>query len=292
MSRIGVCASLLVALCALVSPAEPVGAPGPEAATSQPAFGCDVLVQGAMDVEIQPLLDALEGAERIQIAAWTFWKGRIGPQCVVVSRTEVGPTNASIATVLGIQRFRPRLVINQGTAGGHVGDLKVGDIVLGSSCIEYGAFTSSHGDAGTGVKLERWRPRYNRVRFDGEKRTTLRSVPGDEAALAVAEATPYEAGRLVRGRIGSAHQWNRELDLIAWNHTKFGTVSEDMESAFAAMAARALDTRFVAIRIISDNELLSPDVKISETAPLCAKYVVGVIRNLARSDTRDGAPRS
>ena len=283
MSRIGVCASLLVAVWAVMSSAEPAQATPPKAATSQPAFGCDVLVQGAMDVEIQPLLDALAGAERVQIAAWTFWQGRIGSQRVVVSRTEVGPTNAAIATVLGIERFRPRLVINQGTAGGHVSGLEVGAIVLGNSCTEYGAFTSSHGDAGTGVKLERWRPRYNRFRFDGERTATLRAVPGDEAALAVAEATPYEGGRLVRGRIGSAHQWNRELDLIAWNHTKFGTVSEDMESAFAAMAARALDTRFVAIRIISDNELLSPDVKISETAALCAKYVAEVIKNLARS---------
>ena len=67
------------------------------------------------------------------------------------------------------------------------------------------------------------------------------------------------------------------------------TVSEDMESAFAAMAARAQDTRFVAIRIISDNELLSPDVKISETAPLCAKYVVEVIKNLARSPATQSA---
>jgi len=289
MSRMVVCASLLVAVWVAVSQAEPVAATGREAATSQPTFGCDVLVQGAMDVEIQPLLDALEGAERIQVAAWTFWQGRLGPQCVVVSRTEVGPTNAAIATVLGVEQFRPRLVINQGTAGGHVSDLKVGDIVLGSSCIEYGAFTSSHGDAGTGVQLERWRPRYNRFRLDGERRTTLRGLPGDEAALAVAEATPYEGGRLVRGRIGSAHQWNRELDLIAWNHTKFGTVSEDMESAFAAMAARALDTRFLAIRNISDNELLSPDVKIDETAPLCAKYVVEVVKNLARSHAAEPA---
>lgn len=283
MPRIGVWASLLVVVWVTTSQAEPVGPTTRDATTTAPAFGCDVLVQGALAEEIEPLLDALEGTERIQIAAWTFWKGRIGPQRVVVSRTEIGPTNAAIATVLGIEQFRPRLVINQGTSGGHVADLKIGDVVLGSSCVEYGAFTSSHGDAGTGVQLERWRPRYNRFRFDGENRTTLRSLPGDEAALAAAEATPYEGGRLVRGRIGSAHQWNRELDLIAWNHTKFGTVSEDMESAFAAMAARALDTRFVAIRIISDNELLSPDVKIAETAPLCAKYVVEVIKNLARS---------
>ena len=36
-----------------------------------------LLVQGATDVELGPLLDALEGRQATQIAAWTFWEGRI-----------------------------------------------------------------------------------------------------------------------------------------------------------------------------------------------------------------------
>jgi adenosylhomocysteine nucleosidase len=233
-----------------------------------------------MDVEVQPILDVLQDSNRVQIAAWTFWRGRIGKQSVVVSRTEVGPTNATAATVLGIEHFRPRLIINQGCAGGHIEELKIGDIVLGESCVEYGTFESSHGDAGSGVKLERWRPRYNRFRLDGNRKTTIRRVAGDPQALEVAQATPYAGGKLVKGRIGSANQWNRELDLIAWNHRKFGTDSEDMESAFAAMVAKAFGTRFLAIRIISDNELRSPEVKIEETTAACARYVVEAIRRL------------
>lgn len=38
----------------------------------------DVVVQGAVDSELQPLLAALEDREVIQIAARTFWRGRLG----------------------------------------------------------------------------------------------------------------------------------------------------------------------------------------------------------------------
>ena len=33
----------------------------------------DIVVQGALDSEIQPLIAALDAKEQIQIAAWTFW---------------------------------------------------------------------------------------------------------------------------------------------------------------------------------------------------------------------------
>src|SRR5262249_49044408 len=88
----------------------------------------DIAVQGALDSELQPLLAALEGKEQIQIAAWTFWRGRIGAKRVVVSRTEVGPINAAAATTLAIVNFKPKLIINQGTAGGDKHQLEDFDI--------------------------------------------------------------------------------------------------------------------------------------------------------------------
>lgn len=233
-----------------------------------------------MDIEIKPILQAMQDAKRIQVAAWTFWSGRIDQQRVVVCRTECGPTNAAAATTVGIERFHPRLIINQGCAGAQIRDLRIGDIVLGESTAEYGLFISDHGDVGTGVKLERWKPEINAIRVGGQREFRFSSLPGDAAALEVAASTPYDAGRLIRGRIGSANQWNRELDLLAWNHDNFGTISEDMESAFSAMVARAYDVRFLAIRVISDNEWIGPEVRLKETTTACAKYVVEVIRRL------------
>src|SRR5262245_24143223 len=110
----------------------------------------DIVVQGALDSELQPLLAALEGKDQIQIAAWTFWSGRIGAKRVVVSRTEVGPINAVAATTLAVVNFKPKLIINQGMAGANDPELKVFDIVVGEATVDYGAFRSSPADAGQG----------------------------------------------------------------------------------------------------------------------------------------------
>ena len=72
-----------------------------------PACAADLLIQGAVDWELQPLLSALQNRHEVKIAAWTFWTGRIGGHDVVISRTDVGPINAAAATALGIREFRP-----------------------------------------------------------------------------------------------------------------------------------------------------------------------------------------
>jgi adenosylhomocysteine nucleosidase len=94
----------------------------------------------------------------VQIAAWTFWRGRLGGLRAVISRTEVGPVNAAAATTLAIVNFRQRLIINQGTAGAAGPDLKVFDIVVGEATVDYGAFRSARAEAGAGVDMARWTP--------------------------------------------------------------------------------------------------------------------------------------
>jgi adenosylhomocysteine nucleosidase len=239
----------------------------------------DIVVQGALDSEIQPLLAALEEKEQIQIAAWTFWRGRIGSKRVVVSRTEVGPINAVAATTLAIVNFKPRVIINQGTAGASDPELKIFDIVVGEATVDYGAFRSSHADAGQGIDMSRWTPIYHRLRIDGKERKTFPRFVGDEVTLRAALETPYKRGRVVKGIVGSAFEFNKEIDRLVWARKTFGNVSEDMESAYVAGAAEGFKTRFLAIRVISDSEFHSP--KLEEVAgEYCAAFVVDVIRKM------------
>ncbi len=252
--------------------------------------GVEIVVQGALDSELQPLLAALEGREQIQIAAWTFWRGRIGAKRVVVSRTEVGPINAVAATTLAIVNFQPKLIINQGTAGANDPELKVFDIVVGEATVDYGAFRSSHADAGQGIDMSRWTPIPHRLRVDGKERKMYPRFAGDEEAMRVALETPYKRGRVTRGVIGSAFEFNKEIDRLVWVRKTFGASSEDMESAFSAGAAEGFKTRFLAIRIISDSEFHSP--KLEEIAgEHCAAFVVDLIRKMNSVYPNNGAPR-
>ena len=280
---------LLLAVCAAACTAAarpPAAAP---AKAVQPYPAADIVVQGAVDTELQPLLQALEGKEPIQIAAWTFWRGRIGGQTVIVSRTEVGPVNAVAATTLAIVNFRPRLVINQGTAGAAVPDLKLFDIVVGESTVDYGAFRSTHADAGAGVDLSRWTPMPHRLRLDGGERVPFDRFPGDAAAVEAALRVPNSRGRVVKGVIGTAFEFNREVDRLVWMNRTYGVVSEDMESAYAAGTAAGFKTPFVAIRIISDSDFLGTEFQ-PIAGEYCAAFVLELIRSLAAAKPPDPLP--
>jgi adenosylhomocysteine nucleosidase len=239
----------------------------------------DIVVQGAVDSELQPLLAALEGKEQIQIAAWTFWRGRIGGKSVVVSRTEVGSMNAATATTLAIVHFHPRLIINQGTAGAADPELKVFDIVVGEASVDYGAFRSAHADAGAGVDLARWTPMPHRIRLDGKERVEFKNFPGDAQTMAAALATPNPRGRVVKGVIGSAFEFNREVDRLVWMRKTYGISSEDMESAFAAGTAAGFKTPLLAIRIISDSEFHAPDFQ-AIAGEYCAAFIVELVKQM------------
>lgn len=239
----------------------------------------DVMVQGALDVELQPLLSALEGRKIVQLNAWTFWTGRIGSKTVVVSRTEVGPLNAAAVTAIGIRYFQPRILINQGTAGGHNRILKLWDIVVGERTIDFSGVRQTHGDEGSGVRLERWQPMYNRLRIDGRSQVVFESFPGDESLVKAALRIPYTRGKVIAGNIGSAFHYSRELDFIDWVRRTYKTDSEDMESAFAAGVATAMHVPFVAVRIISNTEWGHPTFE-RIAGEYCAEFVVKMIRAL------------
>jgi adenosylhomocysteine nucleosidase len=273
----GLVAALVLLLAAAGAAACGASARPPATAPAQPHPAADIVVQGAVDTELQPLLGALAGKEQIQIGAWTFWRGRIAGQTVVVSRTEVGPVNASTATTLAIANFRPRLIINQGTAGAAIPDLKLFDIVVGEATVDYGAFRSTHADAGAGVDLSRWTPMPHRLRLDGEERVAFDRFPGDPAAVDAALKVANPRGRVVKGIIGTAFEFNREVDRLVWMNKTYGVVSEDMESAYAAGTATGFRTPFVAIRIISDSDFLG-----TEFQPIAGEYCAAFVLELIR----------
>ncbi|MGJ5813524.1 5'-methylthioadenosine/S-adenosylhomocysteine nucleosidase [Paludibaculum fermentans] len=239
----------------------------------------DLLIQGALDSELGPLLEALSGRKEVRLHAWTFWTGRIGRQNIVISRTDMGPINAAAVTSLGIREFQPRAIINQGTAGGHNRSLKLWDIVLGEKTTDYAAFSALHGDPGQGQSPANWKPVPHRIRANGRDPVAFPSFTGDPRLLSVAEKVQNPRGRVVRGNIGSAYQFNRQIDHIDWLHRTYGTDSEDMESAYSAGAALAMGVPLLAIRIISDTEWEHPAFE-KIAGHYCAEFVVNVVKAL------------
>jgi adenosylhomocysteine nucleosidase len=255
-------------------------APSPEVGSTRPVDPVDILVQGAETSELGPLLDALEAKQEHRIGAWHFWRGRMRGKSAVVSLTEVGPMNATAATVLAIERWKPRVIINQGTSGAHDPTLQVRDIVFGVRNVEFNAFKTQPASDGEGVSLQRVVPSTTKMRIGTlENRVGFAMFPSHPQLLEQALAVKYTKGRLLRGVVGSGHQWNREIDRIEWLRATYNSDVEDMESAYVAAVAYAFQIPFLSVRIVSDSEFHSPEF-IRETGSDCAQFVLDLIASL------------
>jgi len=238
-----------------------------------------IAIQGAVDTELGPLIEAVGNPEPVDIQGFRFWEGEIDGTRVVVSRTEVGMVHAAMATTILIREYAPRIIINQGTAGGVNPELMRGDIVLGKASAPFGAFRTSQRKQDEGVDIEHWEvlPRLLR---QGAERVRFESFATDPDLLTRASKVPYTGGKLFSGVVGSADQWNREIDKLLWAHEVFGIDSEDMESAAVHQVAHIYGVPFLAVRIISNSEFHDQEFR-PELGSDCAEFVIDVVKALA-----------
>lgn len=242
-----------------------------------------VIVQGAMDLEVKKFASRLDNVRVEKVDGWTFWRGTLDGYPVIVSKTMKGLSNAAAATVIAAERYHPVAIVNQGTAGGHVPELHVYDIVLGKYSVNLGAFKTAYRKPGQGSDFREWTPLDLLVSEDsaGENPNahTMRRFQGNEQLLAAAESMKhlYSKGRVVEGVIGSAEIWNSELDRILWFHSQYGTTVEEMETASAAQIAGFFQIPFLGIRVLSNN--ITNDGKYdAKTGDACQDYVYDVVK--------------
>jgi adenosylhomocysteine nucleosidase len=242
-----------------------------------------VVVQGAMNLEVKKFAGRLDNVSVEKVGGWTFWRGTLDGYPVIVSKTMKGVANAAAATAIAAEHYHPVAIVNQGTAGGHVPELHVYDIVLGKYSVNLGAFKTAYRKPGQGGDFRGWTPLDLLVSEDsaGEDPNahTMRRFQGNEQLLAAAESVKhlYRKGRVVQGVIGSAEIWNSELDRIQWFHSQYGTTVEEMETASAAQIAGVFQIPFLGIRVLSNN--ITNDGKYdAKTGEACQEYVYDVVK--------------
>jgi adenosylhomocysteine nucleosidase len=263
---------------ALVLRHQGVGAPGVEI-NPRP-----IILQGAMQLEIEKLAGRLDTPSVERVGGWTFWRGSVDGYPVIVSKTLKGMSNAAAATVIAVERYHPGAIVNQGTAGGHDPNLHLYDIVVGASAVNIGAFKSRYRAAGRGSSPFDWMP-LDLMASDGSagndpnaRKPARFQADGPLLAAARRAKGTYTRGRVVEGVIGSSDVWNDEVDRVAWFHTTFGTMVEEMETASAAQIASLFDVPFLGIRVVSDN-IRNGGAYDPNTGEACEDYVYQVVKS-------------
>lgn len=240
-----------------------------------------ILLQGAMDVEMQDMVKALTDTTEYTIGEWYYVAGQLDGYPVVVSRTEQGLANAGASTALAMEYFNPVAVINQGTSGGHDPELHTFDIVLGETTVPSAAWQTEASAKGAGVDYKAMT--MNGVyAYDKNQKTFVKEVkyPGDETLLNCAQAVAdtYNKGKIVKGVISSSDEWNNQVDRMLFLHELNGSSCEEMESNSVAQVCKTYDVPFLAIRILSNTGIYGENFN-PETGAACQEYVLNVARN-------------
>jgi adenosylhomocysteine nucleosidase len=242
-----------------------------------------VVVQGAMDVEIRKLAGALDHVTEENVGGYIFWRGTFDGYPVVISKTLKGMSNAAAATALAAERYHPAAIINQGTAGGHVPQLHVYDIVLGTQAVNLGSFKTGYRARGGGSNHADWSP-LDLMRSEGSagmdpNARTIRRYLGDDGLLAAARSVRdhYRQGRVVDGVIGSSEVWNSEIDRIQRFHDQYGSTVEEMETASAAQIAGLFQIPFLGVRVVSNN-IMNGETYDTKVGEACQDYVREVVK--------------
>lgn len=92
---------------------------------------------GALQVEIDLLLNAMEVKQEINYAGFPFFTGKMNGEDIMVTRCGVGKVNAAACTQLLINQFKVDYIINTGIAGSLREDVQLLDMVISSDVVHH-----------------------------------------------------------------------------------------------------------------------------------------------------------
>jgi len=238
-----------------------------------------ILLQGAMEVEVKYFKEILSNLEEIEIHGYKFYKGIYEEYPIVISKTNVGLMEGTLATYIGITNFNPVAIINQGTAGGCSKNAHNYDIVLGEKCININSYITKRREETQGSMPLEW----ELLTFKDGK-DELIELEADNTLLDIALkcANKYNKGNVMDSTIGSGDVWDNEIDRIKWFNEKYNVECEDMETISTYNVCKKLNIPVLGIRVISDNEILKEEYD-KNIGIESQKYTIEVVKELIKS---------
>ena len=210
---------------------------------------------GALDIELERLIDAMQEPVHREISGVPFTCGKLLGKDVVIARAGVGKVNAAVCAQTMALIYEPELILNSGVSGALSPELHVGDVVIGTDVVQHDVDTTAMGDEPGFVST------VDRLSF-----------PLDNFASTAIAAAAEELGiRAVRGRIASGDQFvastARKEEIVRL----FSAVTCEMEAGAIAHVCFLNRIPCAVIRCISDGGNEEAPMSYEEFLPLAAK---------------------
>ncbi len=225
---------------------------------------------GAMDVEIELLLAALNEKRSIKKAAMEFHEGTLGSSEAVIVKSGIAKVNAALCVQILADEFHVSHIINTGVAGSLDPAINIGDIVLSTDACYHDVDATIFGYKPGEV------PQMGRLEFpaDADLRAGLKK--------AIEKAAP-DIG-IFEGRVVSGDQFIADADRKNRIKETWNGLCTEMEGAAIAQAAYLNGIPFCIVRAISDkadgSDVVDYPVFEKKAAADCAALVRAFLQNL------------
>ena len=222
---------------------------------------------GAMDVEVEILLGAMENKKITQKAGTTFYEGKLENLDVVVVQCGVGKVNAAICAQILCDLFEVTHIVNTGIAGSLCADLDIGDLVISLDAMYHDVDAVHFGYPYGKI------PGMDTTEFPADKQLM-------EYAFTAAEAV--NPGHTKVGRVASGDQFVAEKALKEKIISVTQGLCTEMEGAAIAQTAYRNGVPFVILRAISDKADDSAEMDYPTFERIAAHRCAEVAMKLAK----------
>ncbi len=228
---------------------------------------------GAMEVEVEAILEAAENVTAKERASMKFYEGTLSGVPFVAAQCSPGKVNSALCAQAMADHYGPRLILNIGVAGGIGPDVHIGDVVIATHCVQYDYDGTPLGDL-----------RLGEIELPPEGRK-VRDFPCDrEISEKLQKAAEALYGRCHLGAIATGDRFVADPAFGRWLHETFGALACEMEGASIAHACLLNRIPCAVLRTISDNgnEEATMDFPTfaRESAHKAQKLLAGVIKTL------------
>jgi len=197
---------------------------------------------GALEEETKLICADIDNGVLREKTIFTFVRGRLEGQDVVVVKCGVGKVNAALCTQILLDEYACDFIIFCGVAGALLPGLRQGDIVVSSHAVQFDvdltAFGRRHGET----------PDADRM-IEADPQLVKNITDAFDDIKDSLEGSP----NLIVGTIVSGDRFISDPETIKWLQREFGAACTEMEGGALGYTCHINRVPFAIIRAISDS---------------------------------------
>lgn len=242
-------------------------------------------ILSALSEEIQLLLHDMRNSSRQRIAGTDYGTGYLKSKRVVIASSGWGKVAAALSATALILHYGVRSVILIGVAGAARKNLRIGDIIIAKSLVQYDLdarpIFSKHVVPNLGKAQLETSPVLRKAALVAARKFA-RALPAEGVPEHIARLFETRPPRVFEGIVATGDTFVGDLRTLCRIRTSVGGVyCVEMEGAAVAQVCTAFHIPFVVVRVISDKAGADAREEFSASISDMAGYFSqGIISNL------------